>query len=220
MLLADILYRKKILDLGYDTIFLEQPMSNIIDFDYRSILKPPPLNTDKSVRVELDKIISLTKNRTQQDMNLIYLIDENLDGPFIELTHRYNLVYPQRYINLLYDIIKPILFNVKGFWNRARPIQLAKLLGLTFSPIITDTVHTASYPSGHTVYSSLVAYILKDYYPQIDQKQLDMLVSQTAQARVLQGVHYPSDNAASLVFTKYVFDKIHPKLRKYKNDKI
>jgi hypothetical protein len=70
------------------------------------------------------------------------------------------------------------------------------------------------------VYSSLVAHILKDIHPQIKQQQLDNIVSETAKARVLQGVHYPSDNMASLIFSKFMFDKLNNKLRKYYNEQI
>lgn len=86
--------------------------------------------------------------------------------------------------------------------------------------MVTDTHHTASYPSGHTVYSNLVALILKNAYPQIDNKELDNIVLETARARVIQGVHYPTDNKASLIFSKYIFDQLNPKLKKYYNDKI
>jgi hypothetical protein len=63
-----------------------------------------------------------------------------------------------------------------------------------------------------------VASILKNLYPQIDQKELDNIVLETARARVMQGAHYPSDNKASLQFTKFVFNKLNQKLRKYYND--
>jgi hypothetical protein len=70
------------------------------------------------------------------------------------------------------------------------------------------------------VYSSLVANILKDMYPQIDSKQLDSIVLSVAEARVKQGVHYPSDNKASLIFSKFIFNKLNSKLRKYRDEQI
>jgi membrane-associated phospholipid phosphatase len=104
--------------------------------------------------------------------------------------------------------------NTKGFWNRPRPIQLAKLLNIKLDAIITDTVHSASYPSGHTVYSSLVANIIRDLYPQVNTSQLDKVVTDTAKARMMQGVHYPSDNQASIIFSKFVFNKLNAILKK------
>lgn len=218
--LSSLLRKSKIDSLGFDTIFLEQPLSKLVDFDWKKILKPPAKNSSQTTIEELLLISKTTKNRTKKDIELVYNIDQDMDTPFILLLNKYKLKYPQNYIDLFYDIVHPILLNVKGFWNRPRPNQLAKLYNINIDLIKTDTTHTAAYPSGHTVYTSLVASILKDIYPQIDQKKLENIVLETARARVMQGVHYPSDNQASLIFTKFVFNKLNPKLRKYYNDKI
>lgn len=209
-----LLWSQKISSLGYDTIFLEKPVSNLVEFDYRNILPPPPQNTDPSVKKELILISRETKNRSASDIDLIHKKDQNLDYFFIKLLNKYNLEYPIRFIKEFNKIITPVLLNTKGFWNRPRPSQLAKLYNIKINPIVTDTIHTASYPSGHTVYSSLVALILKDIYPKLSQKELDNIVLDTAQARIMQGVHYPSDNKASLTFSKFVFNKLNLKLKK------
>jgi hypothetical protein len=213
-----ILHKDKIDSIGYDTVYLEKPMSNLIDFDWKKILKSPALNSSKETLKELSIVSTATKNRTSKDIELVHNVDVDMDTPYILLLKRYNLSYPQNYINLFYDIVRPIVLNIKNYWNRARPKQLAELYNIDIDVILTDTHHTAAYPSGHTVYSSLVAHILKDIYPQINRKELDHIVNETAKARVLQGVHYPSDNQASLVFSKFVFDNLHPKLRKYYNE--
>ena len=116
---------------------------------------------------------------------------------------------------MFYGIIKPLIHNTKNYWNRPRPKQLADMYNIDIDVVLTDTHHTASYPSGHTVYSNLVAMILKDLFPEIDQKKLTNIVSQTAKARVLQGVHFPTDNKASLIFSNTLFNYLQPKLRKY-----
>jgi hypothetical protein len=63
------------------------------------------------------------------------------------------------------------------------------------------------------VYSSLAANIIKDFYPQINQLDLDKIVNNTAKARIMQGVHYPSDNKASVIFTKFIFNKLNSTLK-------
>ncbi|MFM7796097.1 MAG: phosphatase PAP2 family protein, partial [Candidatus Nitrosotenuis sp.] len=198
------------------TIFLELPMSRLVNFDYKTLLLPPPANTDPLITKELEILHNQTKKRSSQDLDFIYSIDQDLDKPFMKLLNKYNLNYPQQTIKEYYDIVYPILLNVKGFWNRPRPYQLAKFYNISINSIITDTTHTASYPSGHTVYSSLIAYILKDIYPELGQFELDKIVDQTALARVMQGVHYPSDNAASLIFTKKVFNHLKPQIESMK----
>lgn len=211
---------EKIEKLGYDTIYLEKPMSSLIDFDWRAILSPPPKNSENSTIKELKFISQETLNRSKQDEKQILVIDKELDYLFIELLSEYRLKYPQNYINLFYHIVRPLLYNTKAYWNRARPNQLAKLYGIDINVLTTDTHHTASYPSGHVVYASLVANILKDMYPQIDSKKIDNIVLLVAEARVKQGVHFPSDNKASTIFSKFVYNKLNPKLRKHNNEQI
>lgn len=220
MLLNNLLFNDKINSIGYDTIYLEKPMSNLIDFDWHSILPPPPKNSDTSTIKELKFISQETLKRSKEDEKQILVIDQELDYLFIELLSKYRLKYPQNYINLFYDIVRPLLYNIKAYWNRARPYQLAKLYGININVLTTDTHHTAAYPSGHTVYASLVANILKDIYPQIDSKKIDNIVLLVAEARVKQGVHFPSDNKASIIFSKFIYNKLNPKLRKYNNEQI
>ena len=218
--LNQILLRKKIESLGFETVYLEKPMSNLIDFDWKNILSRPPSNTSRITIDELKLLSKQTKNRSKADIDNIHRIDLDLDSSFIRLLNSYNLIYPQRYIDLFYDIVHPVLINIKSYWNRPRPNQLAKFYNIDIDVIITDSIHTAAYPSGHTVYSNLVANILKDIYPEVSVSKLNDIVLETAKARVLQGVHYPSDNKASIQFSNIIFDKLQPKLRKYYSDKI
>jgi membrane-associated phospholipid phosphatase len=141
-------------------------------------------------------------------------MDEDIDSFFIHFLKNNRLEYPERYINLFYDIVEPILMNCKNYWNRPRPNQLAKLYGTKIDVLVTDTINTASYPSGHTVYSKLVGNILTDMYPELSSQILS-IAERTGKARVQQGVHYPSDNGASFVFSNYVYDKLKNRLKQY-----
>jgi hypothetical protein len=190
-------------------------MSNLIDFDYKSILKSPEPNNSKQTEKELNLISYATKNRKNTDIQFIHDVDEDMDSFFISFLDKQNLEYPYRYIGLFYDIVEPVLMNTKSFWNRPRPIQLARMYNIPIDIILTDTIHTASYPSGHTVYSSLVANILTEKYPKFGN-QFESIAKNIGIARVQQGVHYPSDNVASFIFSNYVYKKLEPKLKQYK----
>ena len=212
MNLSLLLLNNKIEKLRYNNIFLEFPVSDIISFDYKTILKPPLSNADPKTLKELKIVADATLNRSDADIEQIYNIDYDLDAPFINLVSRYNLEYPQEYINIFYEIVEPVLMNTKNYWNRPRPVQLAELLNIAIDPIVTDTIHTPSYPSGHTMYARLVANILKHTYPKIENKILDSIVYNTAKARVMQGVHFPSDNEASIFFSNYLFKNLISKI--------
>jgi membrane-associated phospholipid phosphatase len=118
------------------------------------------------------------------------------------------ITFPQKNFDDLYDIFKPLILNTKYYFNRARPYQLAKLYGLTIDVIETDTHQTPSYPSGHTVYARLAGNLVTSSHPEF-KYELDQIVNRSAYARVLQGVHYPSDNLASIIFTDFVFHKLY-----------
>ena len=212
MNLALVFSYDKIEKLTYTDIRLEFPVSNIISFDYKTILDAPPANTDPKTLKELKFVAESTFNRSDAEIEQIYKIDSDLETPFVDLLSRYKLEYPQEYIDRFYNLVEPLLMNIKHYWNRPRPAQLAKLLNIPIDPIVTGTIHTPSYPSGHTMYSRLVANILKHHYPQIENKILDNIVYDTARSRVMMGVHFPSDNQASILFTNYVFKKLISKI--------
>lgn len=201
-------------DLTYQTAYIEYPIPNILQsLKWKNILNKPPANSSKKTLKELEILNRITLKRSEEDIRLIHAIDTDIDSFFIALLSKYNIEYPQKYINEFYSIVKPVLTNTKSFWNRPRPYQLAKYYNIPLDIIVTDTHDTASYPSGHTVYSKLVANILQNLFPQISSAELDGIVHKTGMARVKQGVHYPSDNEASIIFSNHLFKILQPKLR-------
>ena len=212
MNLSLIFLYDKIEKLRYNSVSLEFPVPDIISFDYKTILDPPPSNTDPKTLKELTFVAESTFNRSEAEIKQIYNIDRDIHGPFIKLPSKYKLEYPREFINTFYDVVRPVLTNIKQYWNRPRPVQLAKLYNIQIDPIVTNTVHTPSYPSGHTMYSRLVANILKHHYPQIENKVLDSIVYDTARARVMMGVHFPSDNQASILLSNYLFKNMISKI--------
>ena len=212
MNLSLVFLYNKIEQLRYNNVSLEFPIPDIVSFDYKTILDPPPSNTDPKTLKELTFVAESTFNRSDAEIEQIYNIDRDLDGPFVKLLSKYKLEYPQEYIDTFYNVVEPVLMNIKHYWNRPRPVQLAKLYNIQIDPIVTRTVHTPSYPSGHTMYSRLVANILKHHYPQIENKVLDSIVYDTARARVMMGVHFPSDNQASIFLSNYIFKNLVSKM--------
>ena len=212
MNLSLVFLYNKIEQLRYNSVSLEFPVPDIISFDYKTIIDPPPSNTDPKTLKELTFVAESTFNRSEAEIERIYSIDRDLDAPFIKLLSKYKLEYPQEYIDTFYNVVEPVLMNIKHYWNRPRPVQLAKLFNIQIDPIVTTTVHTPSYPSGHTMYSRLVANILKHHYPQIENKILDNIVYDTARARVMMGVHFPSDNQASIFLSNYLFKNLVSKM--------
>jgi hypothetical protein len=58
------------------------------------------------------------------------------------------------------------------------------------------------------VYARLAGNLVTISHPEF-KYELDQIVNRSAYARVLQGVHYPSDNTASIIFTDFIFHKLY-----------
>jgi acid phosphatase (class A) len=198
-------------NLKYTTSIVEdQEVSKLIDFNYKSILDNPPKNSSESTLKELIYISEITNNRNNEETKLVYKVDSKASILVVDFCNEKNIIFPKAEFDQLYNIIKPLIINTKTYFNRARPYQLAKFYGSTIDVIETETHHTPSYPSGHTVYARLAANLVSRSNPEF-KNELDQIVNRSAYSRVLQGVHYPSDNNASIIFTDYIFSKLNKK---------
>ena len=59
----------KIEKLRYNSVSLEFPVPDIISFDYKTILDPPPSNTDPKTLKELNFVAESTFNRSDADIS-------------------------------------------------------------------------------------------------------------------------------------------------------
>ena len=120
-------------------------------------------------------------------------------------------------VSKLKDNLNPIVLQLKVHYNRPRPSKLARALvfhkELNFTVHPLKTAETPAYPSGHTAYGNLVALILSEKYPEYS-KSFQAFVLQVGEARVLQGVHYPSDNDAAVKLTNNIWRDIKGKTKK------
>lgn len=205
---------KNIDDSVYADYLIEYPVPDIAkDIDWKNILDKPPLNSSSKTYKELNFVIDQTKKRSKDDEKLIYQIDDNPNYLLYQFVDNNNLNFSYQYFKEFYNIIKPFMYNTKFYYNRLRPYNLAKIYNLDIDIIKTDNHNTPSYPSGHVVYTNLAVNILIDTYPQ-HKTALNRITQQTAQARISQGVHYPSDCDAGIKLTNYLFKILQPRLKR------
>ena len=139
---------------------------------------------------------------------MVMIVDDNVTDLFMPYLKKHNLKLPKKLIDSLWDkIIYPVTINLKWQYNRARPYQLASNRGFEIDYIETDTHHTPSYPSGHTAYGVMLAFVLSEFYPE-HSSNLYELANKVGKARELQGVHYPSDNNAAMVIVGAIWEDI------------
>jgi len=194
-------------------------VSKSITIDWKSVLPSPPKNNSEETKKELDYLAKLTDSLSIADKNLVSLVDNEPLDLYNDILRRHGLKMPRDKFKKVWNISLPIIMNLKYQFNRPRPEQLAKFYGLTINVIETKTHQTPAYPSGHTAYAAMGAYLLSDMYPE-HSGEFFSRVGDAGHARCLQGVHYPSDNEASMVITGAIWQdiryKMFPELKPYK----
>jgi len=186
-------------------------VSKDVTIGWDNVLADPPFNDSETTKNELMYVSWLTKNRSAQEKRLVELVDDEPKALYYETLSDLNLEFPHKIFDKSWKILNPIIKNLKNRFNRPRPYQLAEYYDVDIDVIETKTHHTPAYPSGHTAYAALAAYILAAKYPE-HSSQFFYQVSIAGMARMLQGVHYPSDNEASMVITGAVWEDIRYRL--------
>jgi len=190
--------------------------SELVSIKPESVLPEPPENTSKVTKSEIEHISELTQSLTASQKNLVMLVDKDPNLLFIELLGSSILPLPISKFKKSWNILEPIIRSLKNKFNRPRPEQLVSVFprfydNLTINVVQTKTHHTPAYPSGHTAYATLMASILSDMYPDQSSKFYE-IANLAGHARVLQGVHYPSDNDAAMVITSAIWQDIKHKI--------
>jgi len=197
------------------TVYTDNPktwkVSKSITIDWENLLPEPPRNNSEETKKELKYLADLTENLSIKQKNMVYSVDNEPLDLYNDILRRNKLKMPKSDFKKVWDITRPVIMNLKHKFNRPRPEQLAKFYGLKVNVIETDTHQTPAYPSGHTAYTAVAAYLLSDMYPE-HSGEFFSKVGDAGYARCLQGVHYPSDNEASMVITGAIWQDIRYKL--------
>ena len=186
-------------------------VSNSITIDWKNVLPKPPENNSEETSKELEYLQSITKSLTTRDKNLIDLVDNEPLDLYNDVLREYNLKMPNAAFDKVWNITRPIIMNLKYQYNRPRPVQIAERLGFKVNVVETKTHQTPAYPSGHTTYAAMAAYLLSDMYPNLSS-DFFRRIGEAGLARCLQGVHYPSDNEAAMVISGAIWQDIRYKL--------
>ncbi len=189
------------------------PISNLIDINWKEVLPDPPKNTSETTKHELEYLQEVTK-KADYDLGMqkkfITMVDKDFGDPLFKKVLR-NKPFPQKEVDKLWNIVDNIIQMLKYKHDRPRPYQLAPLMGYDIKVIHSDTHLTPAYPSGHTAYGAIVTYYLAALYPELNS-ELFKIPGQIGLARCMQGVHYPSDNEASMVIVGAIWENIRYKL--------
>lgn len=208
---ADKVVKEQLRSIKYTDNPKTWDVSDKITIAWDDILPDPPSNDSDVTKKELVYLSELTRNRSNSQIELIKLVDKEPNDLYHKTLKRLNLEFPQDIFDKSWNILKNIIKNLKHQHNRPRPYQISDKYGIAINLLDSKTAQTPAYPSGHTAYAALGAYILAAKYPAHSEHFFDK-VSTAGMARMLMGVHYPSDNEASMIITGAVWEDIRYKL--------
>ena len=195
-------------------------VSNKITINWKGILPDPPKNTSEETKRELEYLQKLTNTLNREDKNLVKLVDIEPLDLYKPIFRKIGKPIPEKDFQKIWSISEPIIMNLKHKFNRPRPKQLGDVLGYDIKVIESKTHKTPAYPSGHTAYAALATYLFSDMYPRYSSDFFQM-IGLAGHARCLQGVHYPSDNEASMVISAAIWQdiryKLFPNLQPYRS---
>ena len=163
----------------------------------------PPKNNSEEAMDELQLIDSLPVIK-----NFVKTTDD-VHKHFENFLKSKKLDYPRKEIKEFLRDSSTIILKLKYHYNRPRPKQLAKEMGLKFHSEPLDSSRTPSYPSGHSAQGRLISRYLASKYPK-HESELMKLGNEIGTGRLVAKVHYPSDD----LFGKEVGDALYKSMGK------
>ena len=158
------------------------------DFDITKYYKKnPPANGSFTTMQEIKELKKIPINK-----KFIKDKDNTLET-FKKAGEKVGVDVPQGLIDKLIKESAPVIMDIKEFFNRPRPKDLAIKLGIKLPNVELDSMKTPSYPSGHSTQAYLIAHILGDMYP----KYKDVFIkaaNDISYSRNIARCHYRSDS--------------------------
>jgi acid phosphatase (class A) len=203
--------------LSLKPYYLENVTVN--DFD----LPNPPANSSEQTRAELNYLLNLQNQRTENDVRTSLYMAQIFYSPRIQpadslfRAYRQNLFFIGRSIGTWFnqddlpvtaELIAHVwrdasyfIWSLKYKYLRVRPYVL--------EPALKNLEETnwAAYPSGHAANSYINAYLYQELAPAFSDIFLKDAYDM-AHSREILGVHYPTDSEVSRIFARQFVNKL------------
>jgi hypothetical protein len=164
---------------------------------------PFPANSSEETKKELQYLVSVTQNLSNSQKRFCELMENHHYDLFVIVAKKLGIDVTKNQILKWVGDVDPITFYLKDKFNRPRPYQLAKEMGLNLYPVIRTDANSAAYPSGHTMDFLVILYHFGKLKPK-SIKILNNFYQKIKNVRELSGVHYPSDRKLS----EYIFKQL------------
>jgi len=193
-------------------VFLKTAKSDFkhLDIDIQKLLSfPPPSNSSEETKKELIDIkIFMDMDHPQDFKTNLKKMDEDPAQFVIDYYEEITKSKaPEDVLKFITDgDVEVLAMKLKMYYNRPRPYQIAEHYGIEFDynkSIQNGAADHPSYPSGHTLSAYFTAKVLGHINPEV-KKQLVKRAMMVADSRIMEGVHFKSDNDFSI----YLVDNV------------
>ena len=203
------------------------------------VLPPCPANSSRQTRAEIDYLLRLQANRTEAEgERAVYFAPWGYSSSIKPGTPEFasqqrNLFYVGRSIGSWFNPNDlPITAETLGrVWRDAShymwrlKFKYARIRPYDIEPQIkpVQPAPWAAFPSGHSFYSHMLAYLYRELAPEFTDIFLNDARA-IAHSREMIGVHFPSDSEAGRVFARQFVDlllaseKFQPEFEKIKKE--
>ncbi len=176
------------------------------DYDYSELkkVKPPNSNSyDCMLEVKALNKIPLNKDFVKKH--------DDIEQAFKDLISKKKIKdYDETIAAELIKKSAPIILDLKNYFNRSRPKDMAVKMNISMQDIEMDSMKTMSYPSGHSAQAFLIAGVLGDQYPS-KKKDFKRLAKKISYSRRVAHAHYKSDSKFGELLGKSMYKHIKNK---------
>jgi len=156
--------------------------------------RPPPIasTSDRVLQTELDVVEREMDQISPESKAFALWVDKDILLPFVKLLEDNNQGLGGESIDQLDEILEDavsLIFSEKYDWNFPRPFKVKDLGHVE----VSSTTETPSYPSGHSAQARLIARLLSQRSPHLENLLL-RLGERIGWSRIQLGYHYPQDH--------------------------
>ena len=163
--------------------------------------KTPPADNSFRTMQEVKELLKIPINKK-------FIKDKDDSLKTFKLTaDKVNVDIPVALIDRLIDSSVPVIMDLKNFFNRPRPKEIALKLGIDFPNVELNSMKTPSYPSGHSAQAFLIGYLLSDMFPKY-KEQFMKTAKDISYSRNVARCHYRTDSKFGEYLGKEMYNYI------------
>ena len=134
---------------------------SFLDFPYPQI---------EETKLEIDNLISqqesaIKSKNWEKQYTFMQTADKHLDKLFTNFYLKNELILDTEFLTKLKLDISGLVMQLKEFYQRARPYQVAYYTEQNLVPFNSASANTPSYPSGHSVQAYFIGLVESFKYP-------------------------------------------------------